>query len=915
MSVRGAFSVLCRSHDGLLLLVDAVTERVVDASLGAERMFGHRHPLQGAELTTVFGEEDGRSLLNAMDAVRRGGKKVYMGMCRDPGGRPLTLEAQISLVGGDQFLLLMRTFSNESHLPVQTLLDLMPDMVFFRDREGRYLACNKAFSEFVGLAREQIIGHTTEELFGLEAAEYVIRDQSVFDAGVQVRQEGVLNNLDGGQISVDLIKTPFFDGFERCIGVVAVARDITAMKATEAALRRSEEGLQRAQAVARVGSWVLDVGEDGEFRYDWSQETYRLLGVDPATPASFAAFRKSVHPDDLERLQQSWRDAMGRDSFEVEHRVLLGDEVCWMRQRTDLHYDQHGRFVRGLGTTQDITKEKLAAESLLQAAVVFEHTAEGVIVTDAEMKIVAVNRAFTRITGYAPEDVIGLTPRLFSSGQHSQEFYRQMWDVVARTGHWSGEIWNRRKSGELFPERLTLSVVRDDQGQVSNYVGVFADISALKQAEEQLIYQAHHDNLTDLPNRLMLTMRLEQGIERAQAGDRHLAVIFIDIDRFKTVNDSLGHPVGDELLVEIARRLRGRIRADDTLARLGGDEFVIILEHVRSLDDVDRFARDIIALLNEPFLLSGGYEVVVGASVGISVYPDDAQDGTALVRNADAALYQAKQIGNEHRFYTEDLTLRAQDRLHLEVGLRAALANGEFVLHYQPVIDLASGRAIGAEALVRWVHPLQGLIPPDRFIPIAEETGMILPLGEWVLEQACLQAQAWADAGHPLSVAVNLSLRQFSGADLLKTVTTVLQRTGLPPQRLELEITESVVMESAERALEILHGLRGIGAGLMIDDFGTGYSSLAYLKRFPVKALKIDRSFVKDLESDENDRAIVATIVSMAHQLGMEVVAEGVETTVQYDFLQGLGCEYCQGYHTGRPVSSAEFERLFLSPV
>lgn len=914
MSVRGAFSVLCRSHDGLLLLVDG-RGRIIDASLGAERMFGGKtDSLQGASLDLVF-DSGQQALLELLQAVRWGGQKSFSGLCRAPDGQPLTLEAQISAVSSELFFFVMRTFSNESHLPVQLLLDLMPDMVFFRDRHGRYLACNKAFADFVGLPHEQVIGSTMEELFGPQAVNYLVNDEQVFENAVRVREERELTARDGGKIAVDLIKTPFFDGLGHCLGLVAVARDITTMKATEAALRRSEESLQRAQAVARVGSWVLDVRSEDDYHYDWSQETYRLLGVDPATPASHEAFCAHVHPEDLPRLLELWRNMMGGESLEFEHRMLIDGKVCWMRQRADLHYDENGKLVRALGTTQDITEEKTAAEGLLQAAAVFEHTAEGVIITDAELKIVAVNRAFSRITGYEAEEALGFMPPLFSAGKYSAEFHRQLWDAIERTGHWSGEIWNRRKSGEAFPERLTLSVVRDQKGEVSNYVGVFADISALKQAEERLIYQAHHDNLTDLPNRQMLTMCLQQGIERALTGGCHLAVIFIDIDRFKTINDSLGYSAGDELLIKIADRLRGRTRMNDTLARLGGDEFVIVLEHIRGPGDVDRFAAEIIDLLNQPFLLSGGHEIVVGASVGISLYPGDARDPTALVRNADAALYEAKQVGNEYRFYTEDLTLRAQDRLHIEAGLHTALANGEFVLHFQPVIDLVSGQVVGAEALVRWQHPRRGLIPPDRFIPIAEQTGMIVPLGEWVLGQACSQARIWADGGYPLSVAVNLSLRQFSGADLLNTVSAVLQRTGLPPQRLELEITESVVMESAERALEILHGLRGTGVGLMIDDFGTGYSSLAYLKRFPVKALKIDRSFVKDLESDENDRAIVATIVSMAHQLGMEVVAEGVETTVQYDFLQGLGCEYCQGYHTGRPVSSAEFERLFLNPV
>ena len=788
---------------------------------------------------------------------------------------------------------------------MRTFVDALPDLVFFKDHEGRYLACNQAFEVFAGRLESEIAGLTDIEIFGPElGAAFVANDRQVLESGMPRRNEERIVYPDGREAVLDTLKTPFTYENGLC-GLIGVSREITSLKEAEAALLASQASLEQAQAVARTGSWQIDL-----LRYElsWSAETYRIFGLAAGTPVTYASFLDRVYPEDRPRVDAAWQAAIRGAAYDVQHRILVDGRIRWVNERARFRSDPSGRMLAGLGTVQDITKQKLAEDKLKQAAAVFENTAEAVLITDVDHRIVAVNRAFTLITGYSADEAVGRRPTLLSSGRQNAGFYASMWQTVSSTDHWRGEIWNRRKNGEIYPELLTLSTVRDEEGFITNFVGVFSDISQMKQAEAQLQHLAHYDALTDLPNRVLLNLRLEHGVERVRRSGEMMAALFMDIDRFKNVNDSLGHPVGDELLVEIARRLRGRIRAEDTLARLGGDEFVMLLDRVQRPDDVAHFAREVIDLMNQPFHLANGQEVFVGASIGISLFPHDNDDHLQLIRNADAALYEAKAAGrNVYRFYTEALTLAAQERLALEAALRRALERNEFVLHYQPVVAVASGYTIGVEALVRWAHPVEGLIGPARFIPVAEETGLITTLGVWVLEEACRQGREWLDAGRVLSVAVNISSRQFSDGTLVEAVRRALDTTGFPAAMLTLELTESAVMENSDRAVQLLEELKAIGVRFSIDDFGTGYSSLAYLKRFPVDALKIDRSFVADIADDENDRMIVATVVAMARQLQLEVIAEGVETPVQLEFLSQLGCSACQGYLFGRPVSAADF--------
>jgi len=551
-----------------------------------------------------------------------------------------------------------------------------------------------------------------------------------------------------------------------------------------------------------------------------------------------------------------------------------------------------------------------AAESLKQAAAVFESSREGVVITDLEPRIVAINRAYTEITGYGKDQVVGKNPKVIKSGRHGKLFYQAMWASLAKIGYWSGEIWNRRKNGEIYPQWLTITTVYNDRNEPCNYVGVFTDITQMKQSEARLAHLAHYDPLTDLPNRLLAQSRLQHAIERAQRHDNRIATLYVDLDRFKNVNDSLGHPIGDELLIMMASRLKKRLREEDTLARLGGDEFLVILEDIKDASEPAMVAQTLIDLLVTPFALPSGHEIFINASIGISLFPTDASNVTELIQHADMAMYLAKQEGrNTYRYHTEALSIAANERLLLETRLRQALMADEFVLHFQPLIHARSGRVFGVEALVRWQPPGKPMVPPGKFIPIAEETGLIVQLGEWVLRTACAQGRAWIDAGlPPLVMAVNLSVRQFRSENLVELMRRVLAETKLPAACLELELTESMFMEQAEQSIETLKTLKSLGVQLAIDDFGTGYSSLTYLKRFPIDKLKIDQSFVHGLADDPNDREIAATIIAMARSLKLNVLAEGVESEQQLDFLNRHGCDYYQGYLFHRPVPAHELE-------
>ncbi|MDV9033562.1 EAL domain-containing protein [Pseudomonas sp. RAC1] len=576
--------------------------------------------------------------------------------------------------------------------------------------------------------------------------------------------------------------------------------------------------------------------------------------------------------------------------------------VVWVLLSAGLIFVSRVRLLNFIGVGARLRSED--RERLRMAAAVFDSTLEGVLVTDRNGLIVHVNRAFMRITGYQQDEVLGQRPNKFKSGRHDAAFYKQIYDTLEACGEWSGEIWNRRKSGEIYPQWQTICAIRDDAGALSHYVAVFSDISAIKHSEEELTYLAHHDPLTGLPNRLLFSDRAEQALTAAQSNKRGCALLLLDLDHFQSINDSLGHAVGDQLLKLVGDRLRDQVGAGVTLARLGGDEFAVLLEGGQQVAQAASTAQCLIERLHEPFEVED-QRLFISASIGISLFPSDAQSAEQLLRNADSALFKAKNNGRAcYALYTEELTAHAQHRVETAGELRRALAQEELRVFYQPVHDLLTGTLVGVEALVRWQHPERGLVPPGEFIPIAERTGLIADIDAWVLLQACRQMVQWQAEGRALSfVAVNLSSRLFGQRELYRQVAEVLHDTGLDPALLELEVTESAVMEDPEVAMQQLHRLRELGLRLAIDDFGTGYSSLLRLKRLPVQKLKIDQGFVAGLPQDDDDVAIVRVIIALARSMGMQVHAEGIEQAEQARFLLEQQCDLGQGYWFGRPVA------------
>ncbi|MGV8891152.1 MAG: EAL domain-containing protein [Pseudomonas sp.] len=571
--------------------------------------------------------------------------------------------------------------------------------------------------------------------------------------------------------------------------------------------------------------------------------------------------------------------------------------------------DAEDKLLGVLGISSDITEIRQTTEQLRLAGVVMDNTDEGVLITDAKGVIVSINKAFTHITGYTAEQTAGKTHRLLRSQQNDGQVHEKIRRSLQEIGSWHGEVWSQRKNGESYPQWLTVNSVRNALGEVVNYVAVFSDITSLKHSQAELERLAHYDAVTGLPNRVWFHKCLTLAIEHAQPRQGLLAVLILDLDGFKTVNDSLGHAMGDLLLQQAAQRFTQTLRPGDTAARLGGDEFVFILDNLTHVADATLIAQKLLQTLHQPFELKGATSRVTG-SIGVAIFPGDGSSTEDLVRHADTAMYRAKEAGrNDYRFYRREMTLLIQQRVSLEQALRRALACNEFEIWYQPKLDLLTGQIEGAEALIRWRSPKHGLVSPGEFIPLAERTGLIIQIGEWVLERVCAQLHLWRETyGFTHRVAINVAALQIERSDFVETVRRALHRHDLPARALEIEVTESLLMQSLEVARDVLSRLQALGVTIAIDDFGTGHSSLAYLKTLPVNNLKIDRAFISDVPDDTTNVAITQAIINLGRALGFTVTAEGIETREQFEFLRHAGCDFGQGYLISRPMPAKEFE-------
>ncbi|WP_232511726.1 bifunctional diguanylate cyclase/phosphodiesterase [Herbaspirillum sp. meg3] len=635
-----------------------------------------------------------------------------------------------------------------------------------------------------------------------------------------------------------------------------------------------------------------------------------MLGYDSAADVIGLHIANLTAPEDLALLEENLQARLSgaEEHVRYTHRILSRDGT---RRWVEVHgsvcqYDGGTALVEmALDVNQKVQSEW---QSRL-ADRVFESTSEGILITDAEFRILAVNPAFTRITGYHPEEAMDKRSRMMTGPGAQAEINRGMLQRLASDGHWQGEMKDRRKDGSWYPAWLSISAIRDNQGGITNYVGVFTDNTIRKEAENKLAFLADHDSLTGLLNRSSLMRIFAQQIEAAQTSGETLVLFFIDLDRFKTVNDTLGHHAGDQLLVAAAERLREQLRPDDVLARFGGDEFVVILGDSPPQEMISAIAQRLINSILRPFVING-HEMFISASIGSAAYPEHGEDAIAILKNADIAMYHAKERGkNAFQLFNKEMSNHALEQMLLENSLRHAIERKEFELYYQPQFSAVDGAICGAEALIRWRHPTRGLVAPGMFITLAEQTGLIVPLGAWVLREACRQGKVWLDRGYQFGrIAVNLSPRQFSSDDLLSTIDNALGQSGLPSAMLELEITEGAIMQNPQEAVVLLKRMRQLGVTISVDDFGTGYSSLASLKQYPLDTLKIDRSFVKGIPADADDVAITEAIIAVAHKLHLQVVAEGVESQEQHDFLRAAGCDIVQGYLHSKPLSAGEIE-------
>jgi len=793
------------------------------------------------------------------------------------------------------------------------MADSSPIMIWVTDAEGEPTFVNQSWLNFAGLDWVQTMTHE-----GWISTIHPDDRETAFLAYYQntevhevITTEYRLRSTKGEWRWILDKGMPFYDENGLFAGYIGSAVDITERKQAQQLLQDKERMLSESQRIAHVGSWSVELATG---YISWSDEMYRIFGVTEETFGhSLKAFLNLIHPDDRAAMKMWAYDCQaGKEPKELDFRIMqLDGSLRYIRGSGGLQYDEMNRPLRMVGSAQDITERKRIELDLHIAAVAFE-SQEAMVITDTASIILRINKAFTESTGYTEQEAVGRKISLLKSGRHDAAFYAAMWESVLSIGTWQGEIWDRRKNGEIYPKWLSITAVKGSDGVITHYVGTHTDITERKASEEQIKLLAFYDPLTRLPNRRLLNERLKHAINMERRDGRQLGLLMLDLDRFKAVNDSLGHLAGDELLQQVAARITARLRDVDMVARMGGDEFVVLLEDIAQPEDAARVAKEIITDLTEPFCLTQSDNVQIGASIGISLYPQHGDSPEMLMDHADAALYRAKDIGRGcFAYFSEDLTLAARERMALETRLRRAVEQQELRVFYQPQVDIASGCIVGAEALVRWQDPVEGLVSPIRFIPIAEETGLIVEIGAWVLRETCRQGCLWLEGElPPLTLAVNVSPYQFRRGDICALVATVLSDTGFPPEQLELEITESGLMDNHDNAAAILNNLRALGVRLAIDDFGTGYSSLSYLKHFPLDVLKIDKSFIDDIPFHQDDMEIAATIVAMGHILGFKILAEGVETPEQLAFLQEKGCDMYQGYIKSKPVPAHEFAEL-----
>ncbi|MEX0959729.1 MAG: EAL domain-containing protein [Burkholderiales bacterium] len=921
-----SYELMFRNHPQPMWVYDLETLRFVDVNQAALDHYGYsREAFLSMTVLDIRPPEEHRKILDYIAAglPEQAARRNWI-HCRKDGTR-----IEVEVVGGDfryegrpARLVTMRDVTEARRAEralrageerFQLLARATNDAIWDWDAVNKVFWWNDGITAQFGYARREV-EPTLEwwaERIHAEDRERIVGENDALLSGLETAWQGEyrFRRADGTYAEVFDRGFVIRDEHGRALRAIGSMMDITARKRIERALTESQERLDLALAASDLAIWDWNI-KTGEVQL--SKHFGLMLGYESEEIGDRIEFWQGLtHPGDLERIRAAVVQHFKGESllFDVEYRMRT-KAGAWRWMQTVgriVELDENGRALRMSGTHRDITDIKRTSDLVRKLSLAVEQSANMVVITDPSGTIEYVNPKFCAVTGYEREELIGRELWTMKSQDMPLATFKEIWETLNSGQEWHGELHNRKRNGEFYWCLESISPVRDEHGVISNFVSVGEDISERKHAETTIRHLAYYDPLTGLPNRRLFRDRLELARTAAQRSDDMFALMYLDLDRFKNVNDTLGHEIGDLLLKAASQRIADCLRKGDTMARLGGDEFAIIIADVKQQENLAKVADKIIRAVQEPFLLNG-FELFTTTSIGIGVFPNDTTDLDVLVKNADVALYRAKEHGrNNYQFFIEDMNARSMERLVIESRLRHAVAREELLLYFQPQTDIASGRVTGVEALVRWRSPELGMVMPSDFIPLAEDTGLIVPIGDWVLHAACRQLRAWRDAGLELDrIAVNLSPRQFRQAGLDETVESAIGAAGLDGVSLEVEITENTAMSNAELSQTILDRLRKIGVQVAIDDFGTGYSSLANLKHFPVTRLKIDQTFVRDVAEDPDDAAIVLAMIRMAHSLKLQVIAEGVENAAQLEFLRSNGCDEAQGYLFARPLPADE---------
>lgn len=793
----------------------------------------------------------------------------------------------------------------------QIILDNIPDIAWLVDATGKIQVVNKAFLTLYQLSKTEVIGKSYSDLLDKKTAfRYFEQDQQVINTQRQMLfetnyQQSFDGRIETRWLEIRLIPAYSDQSHTQCIGVIGFGHDITARKQKALFLQEQQKKLKIYFELPLIGMAVVSADKNW---LDINQKLCDILGYEHHKLMQTNFFDlisedyKASVAESLELLIENRLDSLDLD-IEMLHKngtKLFTRLIVRCPQNTQ---ESESCFVIMI---EDTTVRKKAEQKLHLANKVIESSSEAILITDHANKIIRVNPAFTQLTGYQEDEVIGQTPKFLNSSRHSKRFYQALWRNLLEKGHWQGEIWDRRKDGSIYPKWMNISTISDSKEDgVGKYVALCSDISEQKKTENKIRYMVYHDALTGLANRSLFEERLTRAINDAELDHNKIAVMLLDLDHFNKINDSMGHYIGDQLLIEVSKRLKSVFRNTDLISRFGGDEFVIMLDKVSEREHIKSLAQKVLEVFEKPLHVLD-YTMHITPSIGITLFPEDGVNHQTLIQNVDTAMFSSKKDGrNQFTFFASDMNKVAQQRLRLEYRMRLSIEKKDFKLFYQPQVNLQENKITGVEALIRWPYK-DIMISPDEFIPVAEDTGLIKVLGKWIIEQACMDCRRWHDLGFPISVAVNLSAQQFETDYLTNSITKALNNSKLNPHFLELEITESTLMNNSNGAIALLNRLKKMGMRLSIDDFGTGYSSLAYLKAFNIDKLKIDQSFVFNLPDDKDDAAITTAIIQLAKSLNLKIIAEGAEKIENVDFLREKGCDQIQGYYFAKPMPAHE---------